>query len=167
MQICNFIKSESLAQLFSCEICEICRNTFFAENHRTTASDYSSINKSEEETLESEEVLESLYNKFSGLKLCNSIKKRQVFSCGNCNFSNITFFTEQFQWLLLRFNSYFQRTLSNKYHIQLQKNYLLPRGFRSSHRRCSVKEDLQLYQKEAPVLLAGRLKESKVLGTRI
>ena len=121
MQICNFIKSESLAQLFSCEICEICRNTFFAENHRTTASDYSSINKSEEETLESEEVLESLYNKFSGLKVCNSIKKRQVFSCGNCNFSNNTFFTEQFQWLLLRFNSYFQRTLSNKYHIQLQK----------------------------------------------
>ena len=33
--------------VFSCEFCEICKNTFFAEQHRTTASDYSSINSSE------------------------------------------------------------------------------------------------------------------------
>ena len=30
--------------VFSCEFCKICKNTFFAEQHRTTASDYSSIN---------------------------------------------------------------------------------------------------------------------------
>ena len=26
---CNFIKNESLAQVFSCEFCEISKNTFF------------------------------------------------------------------------------------------------------------------------------------------
>ena len=30
--------------VFSCEFCEIRKNTCFAEQHRTTASDYSSIN---------------------------------------------------------------------------------------------------------------------------
>ena len=31
-QACNFIKKETLAQVFSCEFCEISKNTFF---HRT------------------------------------------------------------------------------------------------------------------------------------
>ena len=31
-QACNFIKKEALAQVFSCEFCEIFKNTFF---HRT------------------------------------------------------------------------------------------------------------------------------------
>ena len=30
----NFIKKETLAQLFSCEFCEISRNTFFAKHFR-------------------------------------------------------------------------------------------------------------------------------------
>ena len=34
----------SLAQVFSCNVCEICRNTFFAEHDREAASDYGSIN---------------------------------------------------------------------------------------------------------------------------
>ena len=38
--------NESLAQEFSSEICEICRNFFSAEHHRTTASGYSSLNSS-------------------------------------------------------------------------------------------------------------------------
>ena len=29
---CNFIKKESLALVFSCEFCEICKNTFFLQN---------------------------------------------------------------------------------------------------------------------------------------
>ena len=29
---CNFIKKETLAQVFSCEFCEISKNTFFAEH---------------------------------------------------------------------------------------------------------------------------------------
>ena len=35
---CNFIKKEFLAQVFSCEFCEISTNTFFTEHLRTTAS---------------------------------------------------------------------------------------------------------------------------------
>ena len=35
---CSFIKKETLAQVFSCEFCEISRNTFFTEHLRTTAS---------------------------------------------------------------------------------------------------------------------------------
>ena len=44
--ICCSIKNKSLAQVFSCEFCEICKNTF-AEHHRTTASYYSSISGNE------------------------------------------------------------------------------------------------------------------------
>ena len=38
--------SEAPAQLFSCEFCEICKNTFLAEHHLMTASDYDSIKSS-------------------------------------------------------------------------------------------------------------------------
>ena len=33
----NFIKKETLAQVFSCEFCEISKNTFFTEHLWTTA----------------------------------------------------------------------------------------------------------------------------------
>ena len=33
----NFIKNETLAQVFSCEFCEISKNTFFTEHLLTTA----------------------------------------------------------------------------------------------------------------------------------
>ena len=35
---CNFIKKETLAQVFSREFCEISKNTFFTEHLWTTAS---------------------------------------------------------------------------------------------------------------------------------
>ena len=35
---CNFIKKETLAQVFSCEFCETSKNTFFTERLWTTAS---------------------------------------------------------------------------------------------------------------------------------
>ena len=35
----NVIKKETLAQVFSCEFCEILKNTYFTENLRTTASE--------------------------------------------------------------------------------------------------------------------------------
>ena len=38
LQACNFIKKETLAQVFSCEFCEISKNTFFTEHLWTTAS---------------------------------------------------------------------------------------------------------------------------------
>ena len=34
----NFIKKESLAQVFSCEFRKICKNTLFPEHHRTVVS---------------------------------------------------------------------------------------------------------------------------------
>ena len=42
-EICSFFKNETLAQDFSCKFCKNRKNTFFAEHHQTTASDYSSI----------------------------------------------------------------------------------------------------------------------------
>ena len=39
-EVCNFIKKETLAQMFSCEICEISKNTLFIEHLRVTASDF-------------------------------------------------------------------------------------------------------------------------------
>ena len=38
-EACNYIKKETLAQVFSCEFCEICKNIFFTEHLWTTASD--------------------------------------------------------------------------------------------------------------------------------
>ena len=35
---CKFIKKETLAQMFSCEFCDISKNIFFTEHLRTTAS---------------------------------------------------------------------------------------------------------------------------------
>ena len=37
-EACNFIKRETLAQVFSCEFCEIFKNTFFTGHLRTTVS---------------------------------------------------------------------------------------------------------------------------------
>ena len=37
-EACNFIKKKTLAQVFSCEFCEISKNTFSTEHLRTTAS---------------------------------------------------------------------------------------------------------------------------------
>ena len=36
-QVCNFIRKETLAQVFFCEFREISKNTFFTEYFRTTA----------------------------------------------------------------------------------------------------------------------------------
>ena len=40
----NFIKKETLAHVFSCEFCEIFKNTFFTEYLRTTASRMAATN---------------------------------------------------------------------------------------------------------------------------
>ena len=38
LQACNFIKKETLAQVFSCEFYEISKSTIFTEHLQTTAS---------------------------------------------------------------------------------------------------------------------------------
>ena len=37
-EACNFIKKETLVQMFTCEFCETFKNTFFTEHLWTTAS---------------------------------------------------------------------------------------------------------------------------------
>ena len=39
-QACNFIKNETVAQVFSCEFYKIFKNTFFTEHLWATASEY-------------------------------------------------------------------------------------------------------------------------------
>ena len=39
VQACNFIKKDTLTQVFSCELCEISKNTFYAEHLQATASE--------------------------------------------------------------------------------------------------------------------------------
>ena len=38
VSVCNFIKKETVAQVFSCKFCEISNNSFFTEHLRATAS---------------------------------------------------------------------------------------------------------------------------------
>ena len=38
LQACSFIKKETLAQVFSCEFCEISKNIFFVEHLQETVS---------------------------------------------------------------------------------------------------------------------------------
>ena len=38
-RVCNFIKKETLAQVFSCEFCKIFKNTLITEHFWATASD--------------------------------------------------------------------------------------------------------------------------------
>ena len=39
-EVCNFIKEETLAQVFFCEFCKISKNIFFIEHISATASLY-------------------------------------------------------------------------------------------------------------------------------
>ena len=41
LEVCNFIKKETLAQAFSCEFCKISKDTFFTEQLWTTVSERS------------------------------------------------------------------------------------------------------------------------------
>ena len=97
--------------------------------------------------------MESIFNKAAGLKVCNSIKKRLQHSClpvKLAKFLKTPFFTEEFRWLLLTFNSCLHRSSGQK-QVWLSaintrfswKKYLLPRKSRSSHRRCSINKGLE------------------------
>ena len=44
-EACNIIKKETLGEVFSCEFCEISKNTFLTEHLWTTASDSLTIEK--------------------------------------------------------------------------------------------------------------------------
>ena len=44
-QACNFIKKETMAQVFSCEFCEIFESTIFKEHLRATTSQHGTSNR--------------------------------------------------------------------------------------------------------------------------
>ena len=66
--MCNFIKNETLAQTFSCEFCEVSKNTFFTEHLQATASVWFCLTKLEKLSSESEELKEASFdNKLKSL----------------------------------------------------------------------------------------------------
>ena len=98
-------------------------------------------------------MLESLFNKAAGLKVCNSFKKRLQHSClpvKLAKFLKTPFFKEEFWWLLLTFNSCLHKNSGQKQvwpsvintRFSWKKN-LLPRKSRISQRRCFVEEGMQ------------------------
>ena len=97
--------------------------------------------------------MESIFNKAAGLKVCSSIKMRLQRSCLSVKlaiFLKTPFFKEEFWWLHLTFNSFFQKSLEQKQVWQSAvntrlswKKYLLLRKSRSSQRMCSVEEGMQ------------------------
>ena len=50
-EACNFLKKETLAQVFSCEFCEIFKNTLFTEHLWVTVSEIMLILSEQEDYL--------------------------------------------------------------------------------------------------------------------
>ena len=70
----NFIKKENLAQVLTCEFCEISKNTFFTEHLRTTASDSTDSN---EVTEQSHKVHNSYSIPIWIIDICSLLLKRK------------------------------------------------------------------------------------------
>ena len=97
-QACNFIKKETLAQVLSCEICEISKNTFFTENIRAAAS--VCIGSGRLEVFCKKGVLKNFekftgkhlcclcrslfFKKFAGIRPATLFKRKTPFSCKFC-----------------------------------------------------------------------------------
>ena len=113
-EVCNFIKKENLAQMYSCEFCEISKNTFFIEHLWVTASGpcrshqpigYHLTEAVSRVVLQKKMFLEISRNPLCQIlvlitfrpQVCNFIKKEtlaQLFSCESCEISKNTCFTE-------------------------------------------------------------------------
>ena len=82
---CNFIKKETLVQVFSGEFCEISKNTFFIEHLRTTVSYRSVVNVWYTASVS---VRSRQRRKFVQSNCCvsgSSIKIVHTFSCSSCS----------------------------------------------------------------------------------
>ena len=86
-QACNFIKIETLTQVFSCEFCEISKNTFFTEHIWVTASESKAIMKVYSKAMASHKGRDLTYSK-SFVRFCwHSIYKdveSYIKACQNC-----------------------------------------------------------------------------------
>ena len=65
---CNFFRKKALAQVFSCEFCEIFKSIFFTEHHWTTASDFQLIKFS------SKNLDYFIFQSFYNLKIFQNMK---------------------------------------------------------------------------------------------
>ena len=82
---CNFIKKETLVQVFSGEFCEISKNTFFIEHLQTTVSYRSVVNVWYTASVS---VRSRQRRKFVQSNCCvsgSSIKTVHTFSCSSCS----------------------------------------------------------------------------------
>ena len=78
-EACNFIKNEALAQVFSCEFCEISKNNFFTEHLPTTASRENlktAIFKKEQKILHVVNTFISIFINYLCYKVCDLIDPR-------------------------------------------------------------------------------------------
>ena len=82
---CNFIKKETPAQMFSCEFCEIFRNTFFTEHLWKTASIFLISFDVSFKVIDSKKLLQ-----FSRLSIYTSLKGLILVSKENHNKAPIT-----------------------------------------------------------------------------
>ena len=71
---CNLIKKENLAQVFSCEFCEVFKNTLFIEHLRVTASEQGQYGAGNS-NCESFDIL--LYLKILIKNLCRVMRRRK------------------------------------------------------------------------------------------
>ena len=146
-QACNFIKKETLAKVFSCEFCEISKNTFFTEHLWVAASEFvtdrlifrsrccRSHNFFKIRVLKNFAILEPISNnKAAGLPTvtASDFLRQQILFCS-------------WIWYLLLSRAGFCSGLLWKHELYL----------RSSHWSCSVKkmflENLQISQQNSCV----------------
>ena len=101
-------------------------------------------------------MLESLFNKVPGLKVCNSIKKRLQHRClpeKFANFLRTPFLQNNFRGYFLSLTLVFKNVFKNWCDCQQQipcsaaKKYWLQRKVRRSHHRCSVKKTSNFIRK--------------------
>ena len=72
-QACNFIKKETLAQVFFCEFCEIFKNTFFTEHLRTIVS---VSNQKERQCYDQQKITGGNLKYISSKNFTRSLEKR-------------------------------------------------------------------------------------------
>ena len=78
-EACNFIEKETLTQAFSCESCEISKNTFFTEHLWTTASE-PPLKK-----IEFKKQFWTILNNFLKISILYIYKRFTVRACANIN----------------------------------------------------------------------------------
>ena len=69
----NFIETEILAKVFSCEFCEILKNTFFTKHRQTTASVCSYFSKINLENTDDLEI--NVQNNFLNIRWSRLVRK--------------------------------------------------------------------------------------------